>query len=64
MTVTLLQLAQALTAVDVERTCPFCTKQAWGADQHEAGCPFALAYLAIRQADLAGTHTLNRSSTE
>ena len=32
MTVTLLQLAQALTAVDTERTCPFCTKQTWGAD--------------------------------
>ena len=64
MTVTLLQLAQALTAIDTERTCPFCTKQTWSAEQHDAGCPFHLAYLAIQQADLAGTHTLNRSSTE
>ena len=64
MSITLLQLAQVLVVHDDERTCPFCTKQTWGADQHEAGCPFALAYLAIRQADLAGTHTLNRSSTE
>ncbi len=64
MTVTLLQLAQALTAVDVERTCPFCTKQAWGAEHHEVNCPFHLAYRAIQQAGPAGTHTLNRSSTE
>ena len=55
MNVTLLDLAHALTAVDTERTCPFCTKQAWGADQHAAGCPFHLAYRAIQQ---AGTHAL------
>lgn len=51
MNVTLLDLTQALTAVDVARTCPFCDKQAWGADQHETGCPFALAHLAIQSTE-------------
>lgn len=51
MNVTLLDLAQALTAVDTDHTCPFCDKQAWGSDQHQANCPFHLAYRAIRSTE-------------
>lgn len=59
MNLTLLDLARALVAHDTERTCPFCSKTDWGADQHDAGCPFDLAYRAIQQ---ARAYALDRST--
>jgi hypothetical protein len=51
MNITLLDLALGLVAHDTERTCPFCSKTDWGAEQHDAGCPFDLAYRAIRSTE-------------
>jgi len=41
------ELAYRLAELDDEKTCPFCEKHEWGADKHEEGCPFALAYAAL-----------------
>jgi hypothetical protein len=37
-------LAEALIDNDTEKSCPFCSKEDYGGEHHDSGCPFEIAY--------------------
>lgn len=37
----------ALVEADIDRTCPHCDKDGWGAELHGDGCPVRLANIAL-----------------
>ena len=43
-----MELADSLTSFDTDRTCPFCSKDAYGVHNHGNTCPFTLAYQILR----------------
>jgi hypothetical protein len=46
---TALELANALIENDFNDDCPFCKKYSWNVEDHEATCPFAMAYKIVEE---------------